>query len=358
MSKETYEWLATNVLAGFSATRKPWWAKGDEKNLYPGAVPMADVHQLIASWTPYETALLDEQDVVNAITAGTGDYISRDALLAELAKARINSHKLVKASDNSARVGVVGAESAIHNYRDWLSGTVTEIVADNELKVSAAGLLRDRAQAWVTIERPESSTGPGGIVFSNFVTLSTSLDASLASQINQNNRLPICDNTLDIARGQGLSSRIKHSSRSGGKLGQHRGVLAAIMAGQTDFTAELERELAVTVDDTQFVRFLESFIPISEDDKPAKKTRSERKRQEITQLYKSDPRVTEWKGTEFGVVQAVNTWDQHMSQLRNATGYELDDTNLRAMRNYAAQLKTVKGDSSDESTIKVLEAVL
>jgi phage/plasmid-like protein (TIGR03299 family) len=338
MSGETYEWLANNVLAGFAGVRPPWWAsyaigQGYTPNLFDGPVPMERVTQLIAAWTPITESLY------------TADM--------EL----ISTHKLVRASDTKEHIAVIGADAAIHTFRDWLSGTVTEVVGD-EAQVSSAGLLKNRAVAWVQIERPETAVGPDGIKFSPYVVLSTSLDGSLASQINQNTQMVICDNTLEIGRGQGLASRIKHTSRSANRLGAHRGVMARIMQGENDFREELERELAVKVDDSQYSRFIEAFVPIDDDDKPAKKTRSERKRQEITQLYKSDPRVQQWNGTEFGVVQAVNTWNTHMSQLRNATGIELDDTNLRAMRNYGDRLKVKKGDSADQTTVKLLEAVL
>jgi hypothetical protein len=59
------------------------------------------------------------------------------------------------------------------------------------------------------------------------------------------------------------------------------------------------------VSDAKFVRFLQSFVPISDDDKPAERSRSERKRQDITQLYRNDPRVEAWKGNAFGVVEAA-----------------------------------------------------
>jgi phage/plasmid-like protein (TIGR03299 family) len=336
MSKETYEWLSKNVLAGFAETRRPWWANGAASeghtlNLFPGAVPMDEVMNLIASWEPITESLY------------TADM--------EL----VTTHKLVRASDSKEHIAVIGADAATHTYREWLTGTVTEVVGD-DAQVSSSGLLRNRAQAWVQIERPETAVGPDGIQFSPYVVLSTSLDGSLASQINQNTQMVICDNTLEIGRDQGLATRIKHTSRSTGRLGQYRGVMQRIMQGENDFREELERELAITVDDNQFSRFIESFIPIDNDDKPAKKTRSERKRQEISQLYRDDPRVTAWKGTEFGVVQAVNTWNQHMSQLRNATGYEMDDTNLRAMRNYAERLRGNRG--SDMETVKALEMVL
>lgn len=336
MSQETYEWLAKNIVAGFTDTRRPWWANhalssGYAPNLYPQAVPMDEVIQLIASWEPYEEPIY------------TADM--------ELVK----SHKLIRASDTKEHLAVVGAESALHKYGDWLSGTVIDRVGD-DAQVSSAGLLKRRAQAWVQIERPETAVGPDGILFSPYVVISTSLDGSLASQINQNCKMVVCDNTLEIGRGQGLASRIRHSSRSGSRLSIHRDVMSRIMAGENDFREELERQLKVDVDEQQFTRFLNSFVPIDDDDIPRKKTRSQRKRQEITQLYRNDPRVAAWHGTEFGVVQAVNTWEQHMSGLRNTTGYEMDDTNLRAMRNYAQAMLGNRG--TDMSTVKVLESVL
>lgn len=338
MSSETFQWLAKNVLAGFADTRRPWWAnnaqaEGHNLNLYPQAVPMDEVIKLIASWEPITEALY------------TADM--------EL----VPTHKLIRASDNRQQISVVGQDYSVHSYRNWLTGTVQEIVGD-EAQVSSAGLLQNRAVAWVQIERPETAVGPDGILFSPFITTSTSLNYTYPSQLNQNTRMIVCDNTLEIGRGQGLAAHYKHTKNSASKLGEYRGVMAALMAGENDFREELERQLSVKVDDTQFSRFLDSFIPIDDDDAPAKKTRSERKRQEITQLYRGDSRVQGWAGTEFGVVQAVNTWQTHMSQLRNSTGYEMDDTNLRAMRNYAAQLRAPKGDSPDMGTVKVLESVL
>lgn len=339
MSGETYEWLANNVLAGYTVKRRPWWAShaeamGYATNLFPEEIPMEKVVELIASWSPIEESLYD------------GDMNP------------IETHKLIRASDTKEIISVIGMDAAVHTYRDWLSGTVIESVGD-EAQVSSAGLLKKRAVAWVQIERPETAVGPDGIKFSPRVVLSTSLNATLPSQINQNSQMVVCDNTLEIGRGQGLASRIRHTKWSGGMLGSHRNIMMRIMQGESDFSKELERELSIKVDDSQFSRFLDSFIPINEDDIPAKKTRSERKRQEITELYKSgDERVQAWRGTEFGVVQAVNTWQTHMSQLRNATGYELDDTNLRAMRNYTNALTIKKGDSEDEKTVKILEAVL
>jgi phage/plasmid-like protein (TIGR03299 family) len=357
MTAETYQWLADNVLAGFAIARPPWWAKyaereGHTPNLFDGPVPMDRVHTLLASWTPKTTRVLDEEDVIELIKQG---HAGADLIRMITESCREGTHKLVKADDNNDRLGLVGVDSVLHTYREWLTDTVTECVGD-EAQISSAGLLRNRAQAWVQIERPETAVGPAGVKFSPYVTLSTSLDASMATQINQNTTMTICDNTLSVTRGQGLS--FKHTSGSSSKLGVYRGVMSAIMQGEHDFRAVLERLLAEQVSDDAFDKFVAALVPIADDDLPAKKTRSNRKRQQITDLYRTDERVAQWKGSAFGALQAVNTWDQHMSRLVNRTGVEMDDTNLRAMRNYADRMRAPKGETSDQATMRVLHAVL
>src|SRR5215475_11388575 len=118
MSQETYEWLATNVLAGFARDRRPWWATGNEPNLYEGPVPMARVQELLTGWEVVTEPVFD------------GDMNP------------LRTHKLVRASDTNEIISVVGIDHAIHKYSDWLTGTVVETVGD-DVQVSSAGLLRN-----------------------------------------------------------------------------------------------------------------------------------------------------------------------------------------------------------------------
>lgn len=359
MTQETYGWLARNVLAGFTETRTPWWLQlaineGHTPRTWDGPVPLEEVEQLLCSWNPEPDKLLAESDVL-AIVERYQRY--PDLIQQHLSEALVYSHKLIRASDDRSHLGLVGTDAVSHTYRDWLYGTMVECVRPDELEVSSAGLLRNRAQAWIQIERPQSAYGPGGVEFSPSITASTSLDGSAASMLNQNWTHTICDNTMRVTRGEGVSFR--HTSGSLSKLGTFRGVMNAILKGETDFKAVLERLLADEVSERRFSKFLESFVPIDDDDKPVKRSRSERKRQEITQLYRNDPRVAAWRGTAFGVVQAVNTWNEHLSQLCNRTGIELSDTDLRAMRNFASRLSPVKrgAETEDEKTIRILAGV-
>ncbi|MGA3155009.1 MAG: hypothetical protein ACLQK8_28200 [Streptosporangiaceae bacterium] len=54
----------------------------------------------------------------------------------------------------------------------------------------------------------------------------------------------------------------------------------------------------------------------------------------------------------------MNTWETHERILRNTTGIELTDTDLRAMRGYENMLHVPKCPSADELNIELLKSVL
>jgi len=45
-------------------------------------------------------------------------------------------------------------------------------------------------------------------------------------------------------------------------------------------------------------------------------TKAENKRAELVNLYNFDERVAPWKGTQYGVAMAFNTWRQHNATVR------------------------------------------
>jgi hypothetical protein len=93
-----------------------------------------------------------------------------------------------------------------------------------------------------------------------------------------------------------------------------------------------------------FTRFLDLWSPVPNGEDANKRaiTLSENRRSLLTNLWKSDPRVAPWAGNAFGIVQAVNTFDQHLSSVH--TG---GDENANVKQNARWQrsiLSTVNGD--------------
>ena len=110
--------------------------------------------------------------------------------------------------------------------------------------------------------------------------------------------------------------------------------------------AEIERLSNIKVDDFQFNRIMKRLVPIPtlENSNQAGVTRAENKTDRLFSLWNNDPRVHPWKGTALGVVQAWNTYNQHIAGKDES----------RAERNMVAALNgsTAKADAY------VLESVM
>jgi hypothetical protein len=78
-------------------------------------------------------------------------------------------------------------------------------------------------------------------------------------------------------------------------------------------------------------------------------TNATKKRDILQKLWMDDPRVSPWKGTAFGVAQAVNTFTHHETGVRNKVD--------RGERN---TMNTILGDTArvDADAAKVLQEVL
>jgi hypothetical protein len=143
MSQETTDWLNRNVLIGYTEQRGTAWhyraaSQGAEPNHYPGPVPVADVQRRLFYWDaiPGEVLVRTRQHGV-----------------------RRSTRKAVVASDTGEDLGVHTQIYEIHQYSEWLLDKVASIL-DGGLAVGSAGLLRNRAQAWVSVEVPENVHTP------------------------------------------------------------------------------------------------------------------------------------------------------------------------------------------------------
>jgi hypothetical protein len=90
--------------------------------------------------------------------------------------------------------------------------------------------------------------------------------------------------------------------------------------------AEVARLCAIDVTDAHWAQFVTAHVGLSDDkaDKMSGRsvTMAEAKRAALTGLYRTDIRVAPWAGTAWGVVQAVNTYNQHLSIVRNVNREE------------------------------------
>jgi len=350
MSKESLQWLNTNTLIGCTDKRGTAWhwraqEQGEQSNHYPGAIPVADVQDRLFGWTAESRRLAVELPaaVVDA-THWEGGHPRRWAVVPE--------KQAICRSDDDSVLGIFGPGYARHQYREWLLTTVADLL-DDDLAISSAGLLRGGAIAWVEVSMPDTITTPEGVAFRPNLLATTSFDDSMATTYKRTVTDTVCDNTRELALSErGQEVKVKHSRNSGLQLGPARQALALVHTLADDFAQEVAQLCRMKVTQSQWKAFLDAHIPRvnATTGLPLtgrSHTLAEAKRDSLTTLYRSDPRVAPWAGTAHGVLQAVNTYSQHEGVVRGD----------RAERN---SLQTITGEFGevDRRTWQALKPVL
>lgn len=320
MSAESSQWLNLNTLIGFTDKRGKAWHyreahQGAETNHYPGAIPVEDVRRRLFHWQPITTAL-----------RATAELLTEDGVT--LIDICDNTRQVLIRPDTQTVLGVFSDGYKIHDYQEWLIENVYAIT-DTELHVASAGLLKGGAQAWVQFEYPDTEEY-AGFAFRPFVTAFTSLNGSLASGYTTGIQAVVCDNTLSAnvsdAKREGTIAKRRHTKNSLDNISDIREALKIELPKVSqDFQHQVDVLTAVKVTDAVWSAFIETHMPIAETVSPKGKTTTENRRAALTGLWNNDTRVTPWKGTAFGVLQAVNTYEHHLSKI---SGVERAEKNM------------------------------
>lgn len=314
MSKETSRWLNLMTLIGFTKKRGNAWHyraedQGDENNHYADAIPVDDVTRRLFSFDVESTPLFTR----------IGDVFEE-----------IPNRQAMRRTDNGAVLGIFRPGYSGHSYRTWLLENVSNLL-DDTLGIGSAGLLKNGAQAWVSVEVPETIVTPEGIEFRPNLLACTSFDGSLATTYKRVVQNVVCDNTLSAGLSEGGQVfRVKHTKNSALRISDARDALVIVHTMADEFAAEVAQLCADDVSAQRFARVLDALIPTPDAESDASKrsaTMAERKRQIIGDLYATDPRVAPWAGTAFGVLQAFNTYAHHEGIVRNVTRQERNMSN-------------------------------
>jgi phage/plasmid-like protein (TIGR03299 family) len=322
MSAESAVWLNQNVLIGNTAQRGKAWhyreaMQGDEPNHYDGPIPLGDVQRRLFHWQAEPRRVAVEVPAADFMEA---THFADDGAPMKWV-VQTDRQGMVR-SDDQTVMGLFKDGYKPHQYDEWLLQNVATIL-DDDLSISAAGLLRKGAQAWVEVSVPETMATPEGVSFRPNLLAVTSFDGSLATCYKRTVQLTVCDNTMRAALGEkGQQFKVKHSRNSLNRVSEVREALNIVHTMADDFAAQVAELCEWVVTDDEFVKIIEQLAPKTEDMAAAAKTRAENKQHALWQLWRTDERVQPWAGSAFGVVQAVNTYEHHVANVRGADRVE------------------------------------
>jgi phage/plasmid-like protein (TIGR03299 family) len=338
MSRETLTWLNENTLIGFTEKRgRAWHYRQGSDNHFTGPVPVEDVRKRLFDWEAVEQPVILGETVTDA--DGDPSLVFPGQL--------IPGRKAIVHPVTGHVFAVVTDSYQIHQYNQWLIDNV-ETILDDDLQIGSAGLLRRGGVAWVQVEMPETIETPEGVRFRPFLLASTSLDTSISTRYGQAVTATVCDNTLNIARGEdGPQLTIRHSSKSLGRLSEVRDALGIVYTAADEFSRQVADLTATEFTPRNFWDLMNTEVQLPDKKKAAGAyNAAKEKREFLWDLYRFDARVAPWTGTAFGAWQAFNTYEQHENKLGKNV--------VRAERN---MWRAVKGDTAKADT-RVLTKIL
>lgn len=332
MSAETSEWLNQNTLIGFTEKRGQAWHyrasdQGTKPNHYGGAIPIEDVRRRLFDWRAESHELFVQAE--------------------EHGLVQVPNRQAITTSDSGDVLGIFADGYQIHQYQDWLLNNVAALL-DGGLSIGSAGLLKYRAQAWVSVEVPDNVQTPEGVEFRPHLLACTSHDGSLATTYKRTITNVVCDNTMGAAlREKGQAVKVRHSKYSTMRVLDARNALDLVQVLADDFAAEVTRLCRIDVSDKQWRKFLDVIVPKRGDSARARAI-MDTKRSALRKLWETDERVSPWKNTAWGALQAVNTFEHHHAVVRGMS---------RAERNFSRALSG-RTEALDESTLESLSTLL
>jgi phage/plasmid-like protein (TIGR03299 family) len=162
---------------------------------------------------------------------------------------------------------------------------------------------------------------PEGVQFRPNLLAVTSSDGSLATTYKRTITNTVCDNSmcLELSEG-GTQMKFKHSRNSTTRIADARAALDIIYSAADEFSAQVARLVDQKVTEEQWRSILDRLVPNAEDGQSKRGvSMANTKREQLQQLWASDPRVTEFRGTAWAVRQSFSTWEQHIKATKADT---------------------------------------
>ena len=272
-----------------------------------------------------------------------------------------NRHALVRdgAGPEVSPLNIVSKRYGIHQFSEVLIDNLLTLIdtPSSDLEIVGAGLLSNGAVGWVQVHAPMMTVT--GDEMAPTITLASSHNGTFATQYRIGMFRFACSNQLGAMRtGRGVQGvyKLRHTLNSRIRFTEARAALGLLHQQSDEFRREVEALVATSVTDAQFgaIRMALDPRPVGNDVTPHAMTRWETRQTALRKLWSADDRVTPYRNTAWGVVQAYSTWRQNIRSFRANGEFGTVSRTGRNMEDFLSG----RCDTQDARVIDMTRAVL
>lgn len=240
-------------------------------------------------------------------------------------------------TDINKILGVVGERYQLYGNEELFS-FADAVVDTGEAVYESAGSLRDNRVIFATL-RLERPLVVADVDFDPLLNITSSHDGSFAFRAGISPIVTVCMNTVHLAIAQSVHEyMIKHTANMADRVAQAREALRISFDYLDGFEVEVQKLIDTEVTRKRFEEIMVELFPSGETELQGKN--ADQRREAIRVMYNTDPAAAPWKGSAWGVLNAVNTWELWESDFRRSNSSPED---ARAARLERQATKILRG---------------
>lgn len=248
----------------------------------------------------------------------------------------------VRSSDNKV-LGIVTDRYKIVQNVDAFA--FTDMLLGEGVKYETAGSLSDGKRIWM-LAKMETTKICGDDV-EPYLVFTNSHDGTGAVKVALTPIRVVCQNTLTAAiSGAKRTWSAKHCGDIQNKLDDARNTLFLVNKYMNALQEESDKLTQIVVPNPLFLEYLNKMFPIHSDASERQIANIEYQKNCITNIYENKDDIKKFKGTAWGVINAVADFIPHVKPLRTTSTYQ--ENNF---------MKIVDGSKLMEDTCKFFQKV-
>lgn len=226
----------------------------------------------------------------------------------------------VRDTDGSVFGVVSGKYKILQNVEAF--DFMDSLASEGEVTYETAGSLAGGKKVWM-LAKAKDNFKILDDDYEGYILLSNSHDGKGAIRLNVTPIRVVCQNTLNLA----LQSSVRSwSTRHMGNMEAKRGQASKSLNLYNSYIEALDKEAQALatqkVSTKQFNNIVDFVFPFPEDSSKRQKTNIEVMREDLTSRYNFAPDLGNFRGTAWGVINAVTDFVAHAEPLRNTDSFQ------------------------------------
>jgi|SRR5579884_2353833 len=234
-------------------------------------------------------------------------------------------------TDTKRVLGVVSRGYKVFQNRDAFD-FMDALVGDKLAMYETAGALKEGRRIWMLARIPKEYRAGKGDVIKPYVLLTTGHDGKSPVQMLATTVRVVCQNTLNLAIGEGVALSVSHFTNLETRIGEARKKLGIIAARFDQFDDELHAMLGRQLKDNQLAAYFKAQLPETDcTSELSKKLRANVLDQLHENFSHSTNTLPGMKGTAWAAYNAVSQYADHQKHWIGKTAKDKADTQLNSI---------------------------